>query len=68
MLTGYAGRDHHGTDQAKEGIDQDSRSRRQERQNRVHGKPHPQGLIRIRAPVRHRGKDAHAMRSLLERR
>ncbi len=41
MLTGYADRDHHGTDQAKEGVDRDSRTSRQERWNGVHGKIAP---------------------------
>ena len=67
MLRGYAARDHYGTDQAKEGLNHGSRSGRQERRNGVHGQFASADPILIRA-VRYRGRDAHAMRSLLERR
>jgi len=67
MLAGYADRDHYGTDQAKEGQIMGSRFIRQERRIGVHGQFASAGPTFIR-PVCYRGRDAHAMRSLLERR
>ncbi len=57
MLTGYADRDHHETDQAKEGVDRNSRTIRQERRNGVHGKSHPQPFGR---PPSRKGCACHA--------
>jgi len=64
MLGGYAAHDHHGTDQAKEGLVRTPAHTVRNGTCGVHDKLASFGL----STVRYRGRDAHAMRSLLERR